>query len=289
MPGSLSIFSPRLNQLPGLLLLSGMLVTPVAWMIGYALVYSLGGIGMFSRGWTTTHWCAILDSGELWKSLLYSAGLAAGISGFSAFVAWAFVLLAPESRHRPSVLGLICLPLATPAVVMAVMVYQILNPGGLVARVAFHANMIASPSEFPVIVNDVWAIGILLAGILSTLPLLTLFFLKTWTTARIDNYCRLAESLGATHLQSRWKIAGPMLLARGRSLILLTFLWNLGSYEIPLLLGRQSPQMYSVLIQRRSGQYNLLQRPEAFALATVYLTIVSLGVAVLLLWRRRHA
>jgi putative spermidine/putrescine transport system permease protein len=265
-----------------------MIVLPVAWIIGYSLVYSLGGLGMFSHGWTSAHWESILQRGELWSSLVYSTAVAASITGVSAFLALTFVLVAPESRHNARLLSMICVPLATPAVVTAVMVYQMLNPGGFLARIARHGHLMESPSDFPVLVNDFWAIGIVLAGTCSTLPLLTLFFLKTWTTGRIDRYCGLAESLGSTPRQARWRIARPMLLVRGRSLILLTFLWNLGSYEIPLLLGRQSPQMYSVLIQRRSGQYNLMQRPEAFALSTVYLAVVSVGVVILLLWRRRH-
>jgi putative spermidine/putrescine transport system permease protein len=79
-----------------------------------------------------------------------------------------------------------------------------------------------------------------------------------------------------------------MLLNRGRQMIILTFLLNLGSYEIPLLLGRQSPQMFSVLTQRKFGQYNLLERPEAFVLATTYLLLVGLGVKLMLVWRRKH-
>lgn len=70
-------------------------------------------------------------------------------------------------------------------------------------------------------------------------------------------------------------------------MLLLNFLWMLGSYEIPLLLGVQYPMMSSVLIQKRSGQFNLLQRPEAFVLATVYFAVVSIGLMLFLVWRRR--
>src|SRR5690606_25443638 len=134
--------------------------------------------------------------------------------------------------------------------VAAVITYQLLNPGGFVARLAFRAGMIESPSDFPALVNDRYAIGIVLAQTVFALPLLTLFFLKTWQSARVDRYVQLARSLGATTWQARWHVALPMLLERGRPMLLLTFLFNLGSYEIPLLLGRQSPQMFSVLTQR---------------------------------------
>jgi putative spermidine/putrescine transport system permease protein len=283
-----NMFPRHTESFAGLALLGLMVVLPVAWIIGYSLAYSIGGIGMFSKGWTTEHWRAIIESGEFWRSLWYSAGISMFVTGASTGLALMIVLTIPEIRESKRIPALIFLPLATPAVVVAVIVYQMLNPGGLLARMAQASGMIESPADFPVLVNDPWAIGIVIAGTCSALPLLTLFFLKTWTTARIQAYCRLAESLGSTQRQARWRIARPMLLHRARSLILLTFLWNLGSYEIPLLLGRQSPQMYSVLIHRRSGQYNLLQRPEAFALASTYLLLVSAGVVVLLIWRRKY-
>jgi putative spermidine/putrescine transport system permease protein len=285
---SSSVSRPKGAALPGLTLLVVIIILPVVWITGYSLLYSLGGIGMFSRGRTTAHWRSVIDRGELWSSLLYSVSIAAAVTAFTVTLASVFVLTVPQSRHSSRWLSLICVPLATPAAVTAVIVYQLLNPGGLLARLANHGGLLQSPAEFPILVNDVRAVGMIIAGTCVTLPLLTLFQLKTWTTANIDAYCRLAQSLGSTQFQARWRIAGPMLLIRSRSIILLTFLWTLGSYEIPLLLGRQSPQMYSVLIQRRSGQFNLLDRPEAFVLSIVYLAVVSPGVVLLLQWRRNH-
>ena len=198
----------------------------------------------------------------------------------------AFVLVSADLRDDRRLYALLLLPLGTPVAVSAIVVYQILNPGGLLARIAFHWRWIYSLSEFPVFVNDVWSLGIISAGTFTAFPLLTLFFFKTWTAAKIDRYCRLAESLGASSFRSRVRIALPMLLRRSRSMILLMFLLNLGSYEIPLLLGRQSPQMISVLTTRRFGQFNLLQRPQAFVFATAYLVVVATGVATLQLGRR---
>ena len=272
----------------GLALLGLFIVFPMGWVVVYSALYSLGAIGALSQGWTLKHWQSAFLVGGLKDSLYFSPLIAATVTLIAVSGSLSLVLIAPQSRNSPLTLATLGIPLATPSAVMAVMVYQILNPGGFLSRLCFHAGWIISPSQFPVLVNDPWAIGIVIAQSCSALPLLTLFFLKTWTSARIDRYCTLAQALGASRMQARLQIALPMLLNRGWQMIMLTFLLNLGSYEIPLLLGRQSPQMFSVLTQRRFGQFNLLERPEAFVLATTYLLLVGLGVRLMLARRRTH-
>ncbi|MBL8811845.1 MAG: hypothetical protein JNM43_16880 [Planctomycetaceae bacterium] len=265
------------------------LATPVLWVIGYSLLYSTGAIGLFSDGWTMKHWQAAFRSGTALKCLGYSGIISAVVTLLSVTVATTFVVIAPEMRHSKRLTALLCFPLATPAIVMAFLTYQVLNPGGLMARLLFKVGFINSTAEFPVLVNDSWAVGIIVASFFSQCPSLILYFLKTWSVARIDRYCQLAVGLGASARQARFKVAVPMLLQRGKPLFLLGFLWTMGSYEIPLLLGVQFPMMSSVLIQKRSGQFNLLERPEAFVHATIYFAVVSLCLAVFLSRRHRRA
>ena len=275
------------GQWPGLALLA-VIVIPTGWAITYSVVYSLGGIGTFSQGWTLKHWRSAFQAGGLKESLIFSSVIAGIVTLAALTGSLMVVLIAPQSRRSSLVLATLGIPLATPSAVMAVMAYQILNPGGFLSRLCFHAGMITSPSQFPAFVNDPWAVGIVVAQSCNALPLLTLYFLKVWTTARIDRYCMIAQALGSSTARARWRVALPMLLYRGRQMIMLTFLLNLGSYEIPLLLGRQSPQMFSVLTQQRFGQYDLLERPQAFVLATTYLLLVGMGVKLMLAWRSTH-
>lgn len=273
----------------GLALLWLVLVAPLAWSLGYSLLYSTGGIGLLSDGWTLDHWRAALATGGLTDSILLSLSVAGIVTLLATSGALAIALAAPPAPRRSWLPVLLCVPLATPAVVAALIAYQVLNPGGLLGRFAFLAGWIESPSGFPTLVNDPWSLGIVVTQTLLAFPLLTLFFLGTWTSARIDRYSRLAESLGATRRQARLRVALPMLLRRGTPLILLVFLWQLGAYEIPLLLGRQSPQMFSVLTQRRFGQFDLEDRPEAFALAVTYLLLAAAGLLLLLYGKHRRA
>lgn len=280
------LFQRGQSRLPGILALL-MLAAPVAWIIGYSLLYSVGAIGLLSGGWTTEHWRTPFRSGSALISLAYGSGISLLVTLLSASIAMICVLLAPETRRSRWITALLWVPIAMPAIVLAFLTYQLLNSGGLISRLCVKAGLIEVTSQFPVLVNDSWAVGIVVAGILGQCPSLILYLLRLWSVARVDRYVRLAMELGATRRQARIQIAVPMLLQRMRPMLLLNFLWMLGSYEIPLLLGVQYPMMSSVLIQKRSGQFNLLQRPEAFVHATVYFAVVSTGLMLFLAWRRR--
>lgn len=266
-----------------------MIAAPVLWIVAYSLLYSTGLIGLLSQGLTLEHWTTALRSGAVVSSMVYSGTIAGTVTILTASVAVGFVVLCPEVRHSKPLTAVLCVPMATPSIVMAFVTYLILNPGGLVARICCHLGLLRTPSEFPELVNDRWALGIIAAAFLGQFPILTLYLLKTWTFAGIDRYCRLAASLGLSAWQTRWRVAVPMLTGRGRSMFLLCFLWTLGLFEIPLLLGVQHPMMYSVLVQKRSGQFNLLQRPEAFVHATIYFVLVSIGLMLLTAWGQRDA
>lgn len=270
----------------GLLILA--VLMPVMWVLGYSLLYSLGAIGMLSTGITTRHWSDAFVSGGLWKSLLYTPLIAMTSTCMATCLAMGLVLSHEQVRRNPLVTGLLCLGLGTPAVVMAMMVDQILNPGGYLSRLLFHLG-VSSPDQFPVVIHDDWSVGIVLAQTATTFPVLALSYLNVWRTARVDRYLQLSRALGATDTQCRWRVACPILWSRGRPLLVLTFLWNLASFEIPFLLGSQSPQFFSVLTFRHFGMFDLNDRPIAFAFSVTYFLITAWLLKWLILWRPARA
>lgn len=146
---SRALARPSLSEWLGRFLLGIGIAVPLAWVIGYSLLYSLGGIGLLSDGWTLRYWQRAISTGGLKESLVYSPLIAAVVTLIALTVSMVFVLVRPEARHSLMVLPLLCIPLGTPACVMAVMTYQVLSPGGLISRFAFHFGWLASPSQFP--------------------------------------------------------------------------------------------------------------------------------------------
>ncbi len=260
---------------------------PIGWSVGYSLLYSFGLIGHLSSGATLRHWSAAISTGGLGPSVIYSISIASLSTTLAIVGALISVIAFPDARRDRFFLAAVCFPFATPAAVMALLTYQLWNPGGYVSRWSAWIGLVRSPADFPVLVNDPWSIGLVGAQVAVTWPLLMLFLHRTWSAARIDRFCRLAESLGASAWQAKWRVALPMLWSRVRPLCVLSFLTNLGAYELPWVLGRQSPQMLSVFTQRRFGQFDLDQRPQAFVLAVVYFLLLGAGVALMVILRRR--
>jgi len=270
------------------ILVGAFLALPTLWAIGYALLYSFGLIGLAGEGPAAAHWARAFERFEAARATALSIWVATAVTALSAALGLSLVLLRGHALRRPIVLAMLCAPLATPVAVAGFFVQQLFSGGGLLARVAYRLGWIEGPGHFPALVNDAFGIGIVLAHLIGATSLLALFFAATARAAKLDEYLELAKSLGATTVQARWRVGLPLLLRKGRSLLLLVFILTLGSFEIPLILGRESPQMFSVLIQRKAAGYNLAERPEAFALAALYFALCASLLALYLKWRRGH-
>lgn len=77
----------------------------------------------------------------------------------------------------------------------------------------------------------------------------------------------------------------PVLLRQSFPTLVLYFIFVMGSYEIPLLLGSQSPQMMSVLTIRKLQRFDLTDMPQAYVVGVLY-TVFVVGVVVFLLRKK---
>ena len=288
MPESLIVAWHRLRPAlwrSGLLLF---LAGPIAWAIGYAFVYSLGGIGRLSTGWTLEHWRIALAEPRIFGAFVYSFAIALIVTASVILMTFGILLGFPGVRNHPVFLLMVAIMMGTPALVLAQMVSNTLGPGGWISRLCHHAGLVESAGDFPPLTNDRFSIGLTLAIALGVLPLALLYFSQLWGTARLDRCCQLAESLGASWWEARLRVALPMLAARGNAMIMLIFILTLGSYEAPLLLGRQSPQMFSVATQRLALNFDLTLKPQAYVLACLYLVWTSLMLVFYIRGRHVH-
>lgn len=271
----------------GLALFLTVAVAPVAFAMGYAALYSVGAVGLLSEGVSLDAWRRVLTEGEAAGAFGLSLGVAAATVALVVAGSLALALVLRQRLGEGGALqGALYAPLAIPAVVGAFLVFQLLTPSGLVPRWLAAAGLLGSMDAFPRLVNDRWAVGILVAHVGLAVPYFTLLFAELYRAEKLDALGGLARTLGATARDVRWRLEVPVLLRRAGTNAALLFVAVFGSYEIPLLLGRQAPQMVSVLTLRKFERFNLADKPEAFVLALLYTALVVAVLAALFRWGR---
>lgn len=251
---------------------------PLLLGVGYAMLYSVGMLGVLSNGFTWHHWQLVVSDSNFWYNLLYSLyiavlsiGLAVGLAFYA--VLWKFKQL---NKHLSTILYF---PLSIPAIVAAFFFFQLLGSAGIVSRLVYALGMVATPADFPVLINDSWGIGIIATHTFMAFPFFTLLFLNIYQQYGLEHYEAVAQTMGASKWQTKLKVHIPILWRQSFSSIVLYLSFVVGSYEIPLLLGRQSPSMLSPYIIRKLQRFNLLDIPQAYAIASLY----ALGM-LLVLW-----
>ncbi len=264
-------------------------VVPFAAAFVYALLYSFGIIGVANKGFTFQFWESVLASGTFFTSLGYSALIALIAVSISVAGALWITLKFRRQLEKRFLSFIIYLPLAIPGIVTGFFTFQLFSKGGFFARISHKLGWITEAAQFLDLVNDGLAIGIILSFITMIMPFFVLLFLNVYKNERVEELSILAQSLGANAKQIVSRVFLPILLKKTWVLIVLYFIFLLGAYEVPLILGQESPQMLSVLIIQEIKQYDLDKISEGYVVAVLYTLIVSVAAIALFLPKRKRA
>jgi putative spermidine/putrescine transport system permease protein len=260
-----------LMLLPAVLILGGLF----AGGVGLALVQSLGDFPPASEHrFTLTHYQALLADPELRVSIAITFLLASIATAISA-AAGLGVALSLRNLARGSRLlsALLQTPVAIPHLAIAVLLVNLIGQSGFVARLAHLAGLVQVPADFPALVNDRYGAGILIAYVLKETPFIALVTLAMLRRMAVE-YELAAATLGASAWQRFRYVTLPLVAPSVVSAALLVFAFIFGAFEVPYILGRPYPAMLGVVAQRRFLSVNLLDRPDAIAVA-VLMTFVS--------------
>lgn len=270
-----------INSIP-ILLLVVFAILPLVAGIGYALLYSFGVVGVLSSGFTSLHWQAVFATNDVLVTFIYTIALSLVSICLSVGGGIFLAVYLGKKLNKSVAAYAIYLPMAFPPLVAAFFFFQLLGNAGFLSRVLFQLGTRHSINAFPDLVNDQFAIGIITAQFFLTLPVFVLLYLSLLVNENIDNLKLLAASLGANQQQILWRITIPVLLKKSFPTILLFFVFKLGSYEIPLLLGRSNPETISVFIARKMQRFNLLDIPQGYAVAVLYAVMVFVLLSICL-------
>ncbi|WP_405370544.1 ABC transporter permease subunit [Nonlabens sp. Asnod2-A12] len=253
---------------------------PVLLGFGYALLYSFGLTGILSEGFTTEYWEKTLLATEFWKSLGFSLFIAAVVMTISLFFSLWIVISWTKNLYKGLLSYVTYLPLAFPAIVMAFFSFQLLSKSGFISRVIFNLGWIDDLSQFPDWTNDAYGVAIIFSLCLLITPFFIILYSNLYQNERIPELKALAQTLGAKKNQITTRIIVPILLKKSAFTIMLFLIFVMGTYEIPLLLGRQDPSMLSVFIIQKLQKFNLADIPQAYAVSVIYILLIAILIAV---------
>jgi putative spermidine/putrescine transport system permease protein len=221
---------------------------------------------------------AVLTDPVFLRSFLLTFHIAFTSTLISAVIAIAAALLLRRTfAGRRAINFLFQLNLTVPHIVGAVGILYLFSQSGFFARMAYHIGLIARPGEFPALVYDPWAIGIILQYVWKEVPFIGVIVLAQMQALGTD-YESVARSLGASRWQAFRHVLLPLILPGVLSASVIVFAFTFGAYEVPLLLGASHPQALPVLAYKTYTDVDLASRPEAMAMAVVIAVLSALMI-----------
>ncbi|MGZ9812260.1 ABC transporter permease subunit [Pseudoroseicyclus sp. H15] len=274
-----------MRKAPTYLLLAPVLLVLVP-LFGGALVFgasrSLGHmpeIGM--EGWSLAAWRSALGAPETWRALALSLWIAGVSTALSALLGTALALgLARPFRGAGLARLLVQVNLTLPHLLAGAGVLLLLSQSGLIARAAAALGWIDLPADFPPLVWDRAAIGVITAYGVKEVPFIALVTLSALTSLGAGPV-EAARSHGATRWQALRHVTLPMLAPSIAGASAISFAFAFGAYELPALLGASHPLALPVLAWQKMTATSLAERPEAMALAllTALVAAALVGLA----------
>lgn len=220
---------------------------------------------------------------EFWSGLWFSLWVSGASTLLSALCALLIVSLwglrTRANGRRTTGLILLNINLSFPHLVWAIGLSLLLSQSGLLARLVTVVGLIDGPSDFPVLVRDVYGLGIIVNYMTKETPFLVLTALSI-LAAQPDAYAIVAENLGASRWQRLRYVTLPLVLPGLLAGSLLVFAFVFGAYEVPALLGVRYPQMLSVLALELFLNPDLRSRAEGMAISVIMALVVLLVAIV---------
>lgn len=225
---------------------------------------------------------AVLTDPDFLRSFLLTFHISFTSTLISAVIAIAAALMLRRTFvGRGAINFLFQLNLTVPHIVGAVGVLYLFSQSGFFARMAAEIGLIARPAEFPALVHDPYAIGIILQYVWKEVPFIGIIVLAQMQALGTD-FEAVARSLGASRWQAFRHVLLPLILPGLLSASVIVFAFTFGAYEVPLLLGASHPQALPVLAYKTYTDVDLAARPEAMAMAVVIALLSGLMIWIYL-------
>ncbi len=221
---------------------------------------------------------AVLTDPDFLQAFLLTFHISFTSTLISAVIAIAAALMLRRTfAGRGAINFLFQLNLTVPHIVGAIGILYLFSQSGFFARMAYHIGLIARPGDFPALIYDPYAIGIILQYVWKEVPFIGVIVLAQMQALGTD-FESVARSLGASRWQAFRHVLLPLIMPGVLSASVIVFAFTFGAYEVPLLLGASHPQALPVLAYKTYTDVDLAARPEAMAMAVVIALLSALMI-----------
>ncbi|WGV99272.1 thiamine ABC transporter permease [Vibrio sp. YMD68] len=226
----------------------------------------------------------------VWQSIGLSLFSALASSYLAALLSFA-ILLSCWGKPFWNKIELALSPLlALPHVAFAIGFAFLFAPTGLISRVLFNSvgydvNQ-QTVNDLPLLVNDPYAIGLVVMLALKEIPFLLLMSMSILKQMNVDQLEKVTASLGYNRAQTWWKCIFPQWIRKMRFPLLAVLAYSLSVVDIALIIGPTNPPTFAVLVWQWFSDPDLTLLPRAAAGAMVLFLLASLlmGFARLFEW-----
>ncbi len=249
--------------------------------LALGLLQALGylpALGFSSMG--LHHFAHVLQDPDFSKSLVLTLYIAITSTLVAAVISILLALsLLRWAAGSKAIHFMLQIPLTVPHLVIAISLIFLLAPAGMLSRLCSSLGIINSPAEFPLLVNDGWAISILCVYIWKEIPFITFMLLSV-----LHNMGTELLEAGATLKASKWQrfthITLPIIAPSLGAACLIVFAFTFGAFEVPFLLGRTYPLTLPVWAYKNYSDIDLLARPEGIAIGLIIAAIVIAAIVL---------
>lgn len=249
--------------------------------LGLAIMQSLGYLPFLGQNELSLEaYRNIFAREDFYRSLLLSLWISFASTGISTVLAISAALVLRQNfKGRRWATFVFQLNIPIPHLVGAVGILFLFSQSGFLARLAYLAQFIDSPADFPALVYDRYALGIILEYVWKSTCFIGVIVLAVMQSVGED-YEQVAQTLGANRWQRFRYVLLPLIMPGILSASILVFAFTFGAFEVPLLLGQRYPSALPVLAYRYYTDVDLNFRPEAMAVSVVISIIVTLLIFV---------
>lgn len=255
------------------------LLITLGFGIGTTLVQSLGFIPSLNMDEITLkYYLELFKDKSFLTSIVFNFKISF-ISSIISLILGVFISYALYIKYSKLSFNLLKIPIIVPHIIVVLIIITIFSQSGIISRILINLGVINSSNDFPLLVNDINGVGIVLTYIWKEVAFITL--VTYGIMSRISkNIIYTAKNLGANNTLVFLKIILPICKKGILTNFLIIFAFTFTSFEVPFLIGPTSTRTLPVkaYIEYTTDIFN---RPYAMA---VNMVLIFISLALLILY-----